>query len=162
MNAARTEAQTAKSLHVSRFIRAPRERVFQAWTSADLRRKWWVAPQGLSHCEIDARVGGRYCMKQVGGCDDEPELDPNYEWVMQGEFLEVDPPKRLVFTWQVNHVNEPAGREVVTIEFSEASGGTEVSLTHEGILSDRIHQGTEKGWSIMLDSQAAWFENSPA
>ena len=148
------------SVRVSRFVRAPRERVFEAWIRPELRRKWWGTgrPEGLSVCEIDARVGGRYCMKQTGSCDESPDVGSDYEWIMQGEFLEVDAPRRLVFTWEVNHPNEPKSDERVTVEFREAEGGTDVTITHEGILSGRLRDGTERGWTKLLETLGAVVE----
>ncbi len=147
------------SVNVSRFIRAPRERVFEAWIQPALRRKWWRTHSGagLTACEIDARVHGRYCMKQIGGGCESPNEDPNYEWIMEGEFLEVDPPQRLVFTWNVNH-DPPIIGERVTIEFRQAEGGTDVTIKHEGILSSAMRDGTEGGWTALLEAIAEVFE----
>ena len=149
------------SVNVSRFIRASRQRVFEAWVKPELRRKWWRthSGEGLTACEVDARVGGRYCMKQIGGGCESPGEDANYEWIMQGEFLEVDPPRRLVFTWNVNH--EPAVvDERVTIEFREVEGGTDVSIKHEGILSPVMRDGTEGGWTTHLAAIAVVLEQA--
>ena len=148
------------SVNVSRFIGAPRQRVFEVWVKPELRRKWWRTHrgEGLTVCEIDLRVGGRYCMKQIGGGCESPGDDPNYEWIMEGEFLEVDPYRKLVFTWNVNHPAEPASDERVTIEFNEADGGTEVIITHRGILSTHLRDGTEKGWTTLLETQAGVLE----
>ncbi len=148
--------QTGKlSVHVSRFIRAPRERVFDAWIKPELRRQWWQSDKGehLTACEIDARVGGRYCQKQIGGCY-ASDATGDYEWIMEGKFTEVLAPERLVFTWNVNHPDEPPNEEIVTVEFAEAEGGTEVTIKHEGIVSTRLRDGTEEGWSKLLERQA--------
>lgn len=143
------------SVNVSRFIRAPRPDVFEAWVNPELRCDWWCTlnDEGLSTCEVDARVGGRYCMKQIGGGGESPDEDPNYEWVMEGEFLEVDRPRKLVFTWNVNH-DPPAVDEHVTIEFREAEGGTDVTIKHEGIQSQAMRDGTESGWTAQLEACA--------
>ncbi len=143
------------SVHVSRFIRAPRERVFEAWIKPELRRQWWRSDKGehLTACEIDARVGGRYCQKQIGGCD-ASDTASDYEWIMEGEFTEIVSPERLVFTWNVNHPDEPPNEEIVTVEFAEAEGGTEVVIKHEGIVSTRLRDGTEEGWTKLLEQQA--------
>ena len=149
------------SVNVSRFIRASRQRVFEAWVKPELRRKWWRTHrgEGLTACEVDARVGGRYCMKQIGGGCESPGDDPNYEWIMEGEFLEVDPPRRLVFTWNVNH-EPPVVDERVTIEFREVEGGTDVTIKHEGILSPAMRDGTEGGWTTHLDAIAEVLEQA--
>lgn len=147
------------SVNVSRFIRAPRQKVFEAWIHAELRRKWWRTHNGngLTACEIDARVGGRYCMKQIGGGCESTDEDPNFEWIMNGEFLEVDPPRKLVFTWNVNH-EPPCIDERVTIEFREADGGTDVTIKHEGIMSSAMRDGTDTGWTTLLESVASVLE----
>jgi uncharacterized protein YndB with AHSA1/START domain len=149
--------QTGKlSLEVSRLIRAPRERVFDAWIKPELRRKWWSSEEEgelLTACEIDARVGGRYCQKQIGSCD-ESDAPKDYEWIMQGEFQEIVPPARLVFTWTVNHPGEAADEELVTVTFAEVEGGTEVTIKHEGIATTVLRDGTEKGWTELLERQA--------
>lgn len=151
------------SVRVSRFIRAPRERVFEAWLKPEIRRKWWRTSRGdgPTACEIDARVGGRYLLKQIGGgCEAAPEQDDDKEWIMQGEFLEIDPPSRLVFTWNVNHTEEPVVDQRVTIEFREAEGGTEVEITHQGIHSTGMLDGTQGGWSKLLETLASVMEQS--
>ena len=57
---------------------------------------------------------------------------------MDGEFLEVVAPKRLVFTWNVTHPEEPAVEERVTVDLREVDGGTGGTITHEGSLSNRL------------------------
>ena len=157
------EAQSSAELtvRVSRLIKAPRQRVFDSWVKPELRRKWWLTQSGdqLRSCEIDARVGGRYRQSQMGGCNDSDQ-DETYEWIMEGEFLEVVEPERLVFTWQVNHPDEPPSDERVTIEFAEVDGGTEVIITHRGILSTHLRDGTEKGWTTLLETQAGVLERA--
>lgn len=149
----------ALSVNVSRLIRAPRERVFDAWVRPELRRKWWRTHrgEGLATCEVDAQVGGRYRMTQIGGGCESSGDDPNYEWIMAGEFLEVDPPRKLVFTWNVNH-DPPTVDERVTIEFREVEGGTNVTIRHEGILSSAMRDGTEGGWTTHLNAIAEVLE----
>jgi uncharacterized protein YndB with AHSA1/START domain len=153
MAAVQSDATKELTVRVTRMIRAPREQVFDAWMRADLRRNWWVTgkPEGLEHCEVDARVGGRYIMKQIGGCDDEPD---NYEWVMEGEIVELRRPERIVFTWNVNH-HPPVRDTRVTIELREAPGGTLLTLTHEGLPTPKMRDGTDHGWNVMLDSLAS-------
>ncbi|MCG8404882.1 MAG: SRPBCC domain-containing protein [Phycisphaerales bacterium] len=148
---------TEFSIRVSKFIRASRERVFEAWVRPEIRRKWWRTNrgEGPTTCEIDGRVGGKYLLKQIGsGAETPAGVEDDYEWVIEGEFLEFDAPRRLVFTWNVNHPGEPSGDERVTIEFHEAEGGTEVTISHEGILSSSLRDGTEKGWTKLLELQA--------
>jgi uncharacterized protein YndB with AHSA1/START domain len=147
------------TVRVSRVIRAPRERVFEAWVDPDLRRKWWRHGSGLKVCAIDARPGGRYRMTQIGGCPEEIQPDVNFEWIMDGEFLEVVRPSRIVFTWNVNH-DPPVVNNRVTIELREVPGGTEVTLTHEGLPSEQLRDGTDDGWTSLMESMARLLERA--
>ena len=160
MNAPNAQSPETLSVRVSRFIRAPRQRVFDAWLKPEIRRKWWFTSRGPvpTACEIDARIGGSYCIKQIGSDCDTPGIAADYEWIMQGEFLEIDAPQRLVFTWNVNHPGEPISDEHVTVEFTEAKGGTDVVITHEGILSTKLRDGTEEGWTKLLELLAPVME----
>ena len=161
MTASDAQAAPPMSVEVSRVIRAPRERVFEAWVNPEIRRKWWLnfRGEGPTVCEIDARPGGRYCIKQIGGGSEMPEEDDYREWVMEGEFVEFVRPERLVFTWNVNHHEEdPHEEERVTIDFREVAEGTELTIRHEGILSKRLRDGTEGGWTEMAKNLAAVVE----
>ncbi len=160
MTASGSDATADMTVRVSRVIRAPRRRVFEAWLDPKICRAWWRfdGGAGLTVCEIDGRVGGRYRQVQVGGCPDEPDADPNFEWVMEGEFVEIVVPERLVFTWNVNH-DPPVVDNRVTIEFHEVDGGTEVVLTHEGHLTTKMRDGTQKGWTLLLGRIAAVLES---
>jgi len=155
MNAAQSE-QTF-TIRISRVIHAPRERVFEAWISPEQRRQWWVHGKGLSACEIDARVGGQYCMKQIGACSEDFTADPDFEWIMNGGFLEVVRPSRIVFTWNVNH-DPPVLDNRVTVELREVPGGTELTLVHEGRMSAGMRDGTREGWTSLADSIARWLD----
>jgi uncharacterized protein YndB with AHSA1/START domain len=159
--AAKSNPVGEHALTASRIIRAPRARVFEAWLNPAIRRRWWLNSkgQGPTHCEIDGRVGGRYCIKQVGcGCETELAQDDDYEWVMTGEFLEISAPERIVFSWSVNHEDEPVVDQRVTVEFREVDGGTEVTIHHVGIVSTTMRDGTNKGWNTMLENIARVLE----
>lgn len=160
MTASDAHAPATLSVRVTRFIQAPPQDVFEAWIKPEIRKKWWLTARGdgLTTCEIDARPGGRYCLKQIGGGSETPDEDDDYEWVMDGEFLEVVAPKRLVFTWNVNHPEEPVVDQRVTVELREVDRGTEVTITHEGILSNRLREGTEQGWTKLLQNMAEFVQ----
>jgi glutathione S-transferase len=134
-------------LEVRRVIRAPRERVFQAWTTpADVKR--WSAPGPIEVVlsEIDLRVGGKYRLEMR-----EPDGKPHDAY---GEYREVDPPKRVVYTW--NWVQEPDVRDtVVTVEFHDLGAGTtEVVLRHTGLTAKQAASHAQ-GWTSILEKLAA-------
>jgi len=94
---------------------APARLVFQAWSNAELFRKWWV-PRSmgmtLRSCEMDVRTGGRY--RLVFGDD------PANTMAFYGTYLDVVPDQRIVWT------NEEGGEagSVTTVTFEEREGKT--------------------------------------
>jgi uncharacterized protein YndB with AHSA1/START domain len=110
------------ALRMKRVVRAPASAVFRACTEPEELAKWW-GPRGFttSAIEIDLRVGGRYRFAMQP-----PEGDLFH---LTGEFREVDPPSRLVYTflWEPP---DPDDREtVVTLSFRDLDGSTQVDFT---------------------------------
>ena len=125
--AAPAKSRPLALVHVSRTFAAPREQVFRAWTDPDAVRRWFGSSIGpAKKVEADLRVGGRYrisvSMPPTG------RLASAY-----GEYLEVEPPERLVYTfaWEKMPLALGLGNSKVTVEFVELADGTEVRLTHE-------------------------------
>jgi uncharacterized protein YndB with AHSA1/START domain len=113
-NRTRVERKADCELVVTRTIDAPARLVFEAWTKAELFRRWWVPKSyGLSllTCEMEVRVGGQY--RLVFAHD-----DSTMEFF--GTYLEVTPHSRLVWT------NDEGGdgQTVTTVTFDENEGKT--------------------------------------
>jgi uncharacterized protein YndB with AHSA1/START domain len=146
MPANTTTAQpgTDTTLEVRRVIRAPRERVFQAWTTpAEVKRWSSPGPVEVVTSEIDLRVGGRYTLNMRS-----PDGAPHNAF---GEYREVDPPRRLVYTWSWEQ--EPDVKDtVVTVEFNDLSAeGTEVVLRHAGLQTAQQRESHGQGWTSILE-----------
>jgi uncharacterized protein YndB with AHSA1/START domain len=112
------ERKSELELVVIRTVNAPARLVFEAWTNADLFRRWWVPKSfGLSllSCEMDVRVGGQYRLVF-------PHGDSTMEFF--GTYVEVTPDSRLVWT---NDEGEN-GMTVTTVTFDENAGKTLVVL----------------------------------
>ena len=81
-------------LRMERTYDAPAQTVFDAWTSEEVMRRWWHAGRDWETpvAQVDLRVGGaiRVVMRN-------PHEDIEYGG--GGEYTEVDPPRRLAFTW---------------------------------------------------------------
>ena len=129
--------------------------MFEAWTKPELLEKWLVPPEGwTARSKTDVRVGGRYEQEMIVGHGDvqdpcKPEGYTVGEVLMHdGEYLEVKPPERLVFTW-----NSPAVKNSrVTIELKEVGNdSTEIWLTHELLPTEEIRQSHSGGWTAALD-----------
>ena len=119
-NPTRVERKSERELVVTRTVNAPARLVFEAWTKAELFRRWWVPKSyGLTllACEMDVRVGGQYRLVFRHG-------DSTMEFF--GTYLEVTPHSRLVWT------NEEGGEggPVTTVTFEE-KGGKTLLVMHE-------------------------------
>jgi uncharacterized protein YndB with AHSA1/START domain len=131
-----------RTIHIERVLPALPERVFAAWTDADLLARW-MSPVGHAEVQADVRPGGALVVVMVG---DGRRIEHT------GEYLEVDPPRRLRFTWRSEYTgSEPS---VVTVELHEVPEGTRLVLTHAMLPDDALdsHAG---GWGSMLDRLVA-------
>ena len=137
-------------LVIERTFAAAQARVFEAWTSPEVLRRWWGAgPDWTSPAvEIDLRPGGRYRLSMQ---------DPSgVVRSVGGEYLEVDPPRRLVYTWAwESHGAENDAATLVTVEFSEVSPGeTAVTLTHTGFADGERRDLHREGWELCIANLA--------
>ena len=134
------------SLRITRSFAASRAKVFQAWTDPKAFAKW-MAPSAEFQTRIpkfELRVGGSYRLEMQLG-------DKNN--VVEGTYREIRPPEKLVFTWRwaTPSTGGDAGDTLVTVEFSERGGQTEVVLTHEGFLTTEARDAHDHGWIGCLD-----------
>ena len=114
------ERKSELELVVTRTVNAPARLVFEAWTKAELFRRWWVPKSyrlTLLSCEMDVRVGGQYRLVFR-------HEDSTMEFF--GTYLEVTPHSRLVWT---NDEGGDAG-QVITVTFEERDGKT-LLVMHE-------------------------------
>jgi uncharacterized protein YndB with AHSA1/START domain len=131
-------------LVVRRTLAIPRERVFAAWLDPVLMARWMCPGETRSATvELEPRVGGKFriLMHHGGG-------DPEHT----GEYLVIDPPARLSFTW-ISAATE-FRRTIVTVELFERGAGTELVLTHRDLPSAK-RSAHEKGWSEIVEKLAA-------
>ena len=139
-------SHSESSLTIRRTFPARRERVFRAWTNPAALRQW-SCPEGftLTAAEVDLRVGGafRLAMQPAGG--DAPS-------VAYGTYREVTPPARLVYTWRWEGNEMP--ETLVTVEFRDLGGETEVVLLHERFRTPDLRDQHNGGWSSILDKLA--------
>jgi uncharacterized protein YndB with AHSA1/START domain len=124
-------------------IGAPVERVFAALTVPGEIVKWWGSPDTYRTTEwvADLRPGGRW--RAAGqSVDGKP-------FSVEGEFLEVDPPRRLVQTWKPDW----DGGHVTTITYrlDPIEGGTRLTMRHEGFAGRAEScEGHSEGWQRVL------------
>ena len=138
------------SLEIKRFINAPPARVYAAWTDpAQLRQ--WFGPENVRTRNItaDVRVGGKYRWDVIN--------QEGEEWAAFGEYRELAPGKKIVFTWQWDDDEAWENRtSAVTVEFFESGGGTELRLKHEQLPSAESRDRHNQGWNSLLDRLVAF------
>jgi uncharacterized protein YndB with AHSA1/START domain len=125
-------------------IAAPPERVFRALASKEIV-DWWTRAGVFNTTEWtgDVRVGGRW--RASGIARGQP-------YVLEGEFLEVDPPRRLAHTWQ--RVGAPGAPTTVTYVLEAVDGGTRITLRHAGFTSREVCTNNGFGWETSFERLA--------
>lgn len=137
-------AQLAE-VRVSRHFDAPAELVFDSWLDPENARRWlFKTPTGeMVRCEMDARVGGSLVIVERRNGEDVEHV---------GEYLEVDRPRRLMFSFAVPKYSQEV--TLVTIEIVTAAAGCDLTLTHERVLPEYA-SSTQAGWTGILEGLAS-------
>jgi uncharacterized protein YndB with AHSA1/START domain len=141
------------SVRLERTYDASRDAVFAAWTNPDVLRRWWKADPSWTQpsVELDLRVGGGYRLSMQDPASGEVHT-------VFGEYREVRPPERLVYTWTWEGSGPYAGHEsLVAVQFRAEGDRTTVVIEHSALLDERSRQAHAHGWSGVLDS----FEHHP-
>ena len=127
-------------------IDASPELVFSFFTEANKLTRWLALD-----AELDPRPGGINHQTHTGRED-----SPTGPYLMRGEFVEVEPPSRVVFTWgfENSHVDVDPGESTVEVTFEPRDGGTLVRLVHSGLPESEFAAHSE-GWTVMLQRLAA-------
>jgi uncharacterized protein YndB with AHSA1/START domain/predicted enzyme related to lactoylglutathione lyase len=149
-----TPSNSTTTLHVRRFIPAPRARVFAAFVQPEDLVKWLgPGPCQCLEAKIEPRIGGVF--------DVHMRLTDGSEGYIRGKYLEVRPPDRLVFTWGWEGTPHCApGTSQVSVDFVEIDNGTDVQLTHERLANPVERDNHAHGWAGCFDKLAKFF--SPA
>lgn len=131
------------SLTLQRRFNATPAKVFRAWTEP-AQFMTWMRPGDahVARAEMDVRVDGRYSI--VYRKPDGKELEVN------GQYLEVVPERKLVFTWIWRY--SPEHETQVTLRFEPDGDGTWLTLTHERLADAAQCEDHRRGWSDGLDS----------
>ncbi|HIZ34483.1 MAG TPA: SRPBCC domain-containing protein [Candidatus Ruania gallistercoris] len=152
---------TDRDLTLQRVIRAPRERIWTAWTSAAQLQQWWTPAPALTRVDqLDVQPGGGFVtwMSEDGG-----EYVPHTD----GIFLVVEPFHRLVFTNAVDSQWHPAAPAPVAmtaeIVLREHPEGTDYQaiVRHGDPDQRRRHEqlGFFDGWGAVTAALAAVAES---
>jgi uncharacterized protein YndB with AHSA1/START domain len=147
MNKLKTEARAVSDLIGGQIVArveigAPPARVFQALTSREVV-DWWVRPGVFDTREWsgDVRVGGSW--RTAGVARGQP-------YTLEGEYLEVDPPRKLVHTWR----GGPGPESTVTYLLEPIDGGTRLTLRHTGLVAPDGGDSVKIGWQTSFEKLA--------
>jgi uncharacterized protein YndB with AHSA1/START domain len=141
-------AEQPAVVQVKRQFSASAERVFDAWLDPEMACRFLFATPGgrMVRTDIDARVGGAFVLTDRRDGDDIEHV---------GEYLEIDRPRRLVFTFGVPKYSPE--KTIVTIDIVALSDGCDLTLTHEKVLPEWASR-TQEGWGKILDGLAGVVE----
>ena len=136
---------TGSTVQIRRRVRATAEQIFDLWTKPDLMVQWMSPFPGVVDCKArcDLRPGGAFSLV-MSSAESRREVS--------GTFVQVDRPRKLVFTWigpLTNSVNT-----LVTVELYPCGDDTDLVLTHERLPTLAIREGHTRGWGTILDHLA--------
>jgi uncharacterized protein YndB with AHSA1/START domain len=127
------------TITLARSVPAPPDQVFTAWTAADRLATWWWPQLAGTTYAVDARTGGSYRIES-----------PVLGVVLHGRYTEVDPPRRLAFTWVWESDVVDGQAEQVEVELAELDGGTRVDVVHR-CRTEAAEGDLEQGRNDVLD-----------
>ncbi len=148
MNDTRTPA-AVPALVLRRTYAAPRQHVFDAWTKPELAMRF-LGPGDVTVPEVrmDVRTGGSYSIVML--------MADGERMTVGGTYREVRAPERLSMTWRWEEDKpEDEYDSLLTLEFNELDGGTELVLTHEQFASVETRGRHEEGWTAIMEQLGA-------
>ena len=129
-------------LIITRTLAFPVDRVWGAMTDPVALAAWFWPQRFNPTAEVDLRVGGRY---RIDG--------PAAGMAVSGEYVTVEPPHKLVFTWAWDGEDDET---LVTVDLTATADGTELSLRHERFVGDEQRDQHAQGWHDCLDRLPEW------
>jgi uncharacterized protein YndB with AHSA1/START domain len=129
------------TLRMTRRFEASADRVFDAWLKPEPAARWLFTTPGseVNSTEMDVRVGGKWTIA---------DTREGVVYTALGEYLEIDRPRRLVFSFGMPQFSPAFNRVVVEIHADD--DGCVLALSQEE-LPEAFHEPTRQGWSEMFD-----------
>jgi uncharacterized protein YndB with AHSA1/START domain len=146
-------ARGPRELELTRVLDAHHALVFKVWTEPRHLAKWW-GPHGFTtpECTIDLRPGGTLRIRMTGH---------GFDNVMDGEFVEIVEPERLVFkSFLRDETGAPYLETLTEVTFNEDAGKTNLQLlvrvVKAGPKAEGPLEGMNEGWNQSLQRLAAY------
>jgi uncharacterized protein YndB with AHSA1/START domain len=152
-NALKVTTPSDREIVMTRVFDAPRDLVFEAHSSCDHLSNWWGPRRyEIASCEVDFRPGGTWRIKHRG-----PDGD---EHVFSGEYREIVPPERIVWTFE--YAGMPGHVSVETLTLEEHDGKTTLTATSVyDTVEDRdgmLESGMESGAAETMERLDEYLE----
>lgn len=136
----------SNDIRLVRLYDATPDAVFKAWHEPAARTRWYAhGPDDIVEAETDLHVGGEWSVR-FGR--------PGAQYREHGVFLEVDPPRRVVYTMTFTYPDGRSFETTTTVEFADVDGKTELTLLDAGYPDEETRRGHEQGWPGFLDRVA--------
>jgi glutathione S-transferase len=132
-------------LTLNRFLRAPRERVWDAFVDPSLMSAW-MCPRGMSmQAQAQAEVGGAYRVQM--------QARDGSRFVAGGRYVELRRPERVAYTWGWEDGSMlPDGQQtLIEVDLEERDGGTELRMRHSGLPTAASRDSHRHGWTSCLN-----------
>ncbi len=136
------------ALTLRRHYRVAPEKVWRAWTDPQALKLWFGPEEivAVPVAEVDLRVGGRFRVVMQAGDGETHDVS--------GTYLEVEPHRRLVFSWAWRSTPERESR--VTLRIEPDAEGCELVLLHEQFFDEAARDAHHHGWSGALVKLESW------
>ena len=142
--------KTETSVELKRVFSAPVAQVYQAWTDPEKMNKWFHPdPRMTSTCSVDLRVGGRYTVVMQS---------PRGEFTVAGEYKEIIPEEKLVFSWQWQGEEEYEITQVTLLFKAVSETETELTLQHGRFDTVEELDSHTEGWVGTYEQLAAFLD----
>ena len=138
-----TQQQAPAAVRIERHYPFAADKVWRAWTDPQALSRWFGAgrPGAVAEAQIDLRVGGSYRIVST--------LPGGETHDVSGEYLEVLPHRRLVFSWAFRSTPERVSR--VSIDFVAHDGGTTLHFVHDRFFNEQARINHQRGWLPAFD-----------
>lgn len=132
---------------ITKVLESSIENVWDAWTNSE-SIKQWLSPEGMTNPEVTNEfiVGGKYRIVMEG----HNMPNPNHNGVMAvgGEYLEIEKPNKLVFTWLWENSEAKTHTTKISIHLRRlAEKQTEMTLIHSDFADDTMRHEHDMGWN---------------
>lgn len=141
------------TLALSHILQASPEVAFDLWTEPRAIQRWFGGLETeVEQVDIDLQVGGRYLIQMPG------ERGPTE---VIGEFLVVERPNKLVYTWTMRSPGSSTNEMTVDVEFVPDPRGTLIVLRHGPFQAQEVRELHNAGWLACLAAMEQILDGRP-